>query len=475
MKVDVLLGLQWGDEGKGKVVDVLTPKYDVVARFQGGPNAGHTLEFEGQKYVLRSIPSGIFQGNKINIIGNGVVLAPDLFMDEARELEKSGHDLKSRLHISKKAHLIMPTHRILDAAYEAAKGKNKVGTTGKGIGPTYTDKVKIEDLGTTIVRFDDGQIYSKIDTRDMYEPEGLPKYVDETALYVANPSFEEDKTWGTTGSITLNGTTYNPCYTQTVKATNSQFPQVLPVQGWKAETKLSPASNFALLYSMPYSFTQYCVSPSNLGNSTSIMAPPAEFDEEAGARCLSVLSSWTAGTNAISQTAVLPAGEYIISYCLRYDCPNESRRTAPNVLTTTGGNTCTSLCGIALEDKDAKVIVWNEDRTEPTLLTTLYSLPSQAGTWEKKTIRLTVNEDQAHLTFRFGLKTTVNIGAANQVRLYADNVQIIKLEYSGTGVGAAPSADDHDRTSSLYDLQGRPLTHLPAKGLFIQDGHKVVR
>ena len=140
-KVDVLLGLQWGDEGKGKVVDVLTPRYDVVARFQGGPNAGHTLEFEGQKYVLRSIPSGIFQGDKINIIGNGVVLAPDLFMEEAMALEKSGHSLKSRLHISKKAHLIMPTHRVLDAAYEAQKGKNKVGTTGKGIGPTYTDKV----------------------------------------------------------------------------------------------------------------------------------------------------------------------------------------------------------------------------------------------------------------------------------------------------------------------------------------------
>jgi adenylosuccinate synthase len=140
-KVDVLLGLQWGDEGKGKVVDVLTPHYDVVARFQGGPNAGHTLEFEGQKYVLRSIPSGIFQGDKINIIGNGVVLAPDLFMDEARALEASGHDLKGRLYISKKAHLIMPTHRVLDAAYEAQKGKNRVGTTGKGIGPTYTDKV----------------------------------------------------------------------------------------------------------------------------------------------------------------------------------------------------------------------------------------------------------------------------------------------------------------------------------------------
>lgn len=141
MKVDVLLGLQWGDEGKGKVVDVLTPRYDVVTRFQGGPNAGHTLEFEGQKYVLRSIPSGIFQGNKANIIGNGVVLDPALFKDEVEALEASGHDLTKRLYISKKAHLILPTHRLLDTAYEQAKGDAKIGTTGKGIGPTYTDKI----------------------------------------------------------------------------------------------------------------------------------------------------------------------------------------------------------------------------------------------------------------------------------------------------------------------------------------------
>lgn len=146
MKVDVLLGLQWGDEGKGKVVDVLTPKYDVVARFQGGPNAGHTLEFEGKKYVLRSIPSGIFQGDKINIIGNGVVLDPALFKAEAEALEASGHNLKDRIRISRKAHLILPTHRILDAANEAAKGDDKVGTTGKGIGPTYTDKVSRHGL-----------------------------------------------------------------------------------------------------------------------------------------------------------------------------------------------------------------------------------------------------------------------------------------------------------------------------------------
>ena len=141
MKVDVLLGLQWGDEGKGKVVDVLTPNYDLVTRFQGGPNAGHTLEFGGEKYILRSIPSGIFQGGKMNIIGNGVVLDPLLFKQEAEGLAASGHDITKQLYISKKAHLILPTHRMLDAAYEAAKGDGKIGTTGKGIGPTYTDKV----------------------------------------------------------------------------------------------------------------------------------------------------------------------------------------------------------------------------------------------------------------------------------------------------------------------------------------------
>ena len=157
MKVDVLLGLQWGDEGKGKVVDVLTPKYDVVTRFQGGPNAGHTLEFEGQKYVLRSIPSGIFQGGKKNIIGNGVVLDPVLFRQEAESLAASGHDLTKQLCISKKAHLILPTPRVLDAAYEAAKGDAKIGTTGKGIGPTYTDKVSRNGLrvGDVLYHFED--------------------------------------------------------------------------------------------------------------------------------------------------------------------------------------------------------------------------------------------------------------------------------------------------------------------------------
>ena len=139
-KVDALLGIVFGDEGKGKVVDYFTPRYDLVARFAGGPNAGHTIIFDDKKFVLRSIPSGIFDEGKTNIIGNGCVIAPDLFMYEARELEVAGYEIVQRLHISRRAHLILPTHRVLDRAYEAAKGEGKVGTTGKGIGPTYSDK-----------------------------------------------------------------------------------------------------------------------------------------------------------------------------------------------------------------------------------------------------------------------------------------------------------------------------------------------
>ena len=137
---DLLLGLQWGDEGKGKIVDVLTSNYDIIARFQGGPNAGHTLEFDGIKHVLRTIPSGIFHANSINIIGNGVVIDPVVFQKEIEGLEKFNIDIKSKLIISRKAHLILPTHRLLDAASETAKGKAKIGSTLKGIGPTYMDK-----------------------------------------------------------------------------------------------------------------------------------------------------------------------------------------------------------------------------------------------------------------------------------------------------------------------------------------------
>jgi len=140
MKLDVLLGLQWGDEGKGKIVDVLAPDYNVIARFQGGPNAGHSLEFNQIKHVLHTIPSGVFNPDTINIIGNGVVIDPVIFMEEIEELKHLDVDIQKNLFISKRAHLILPSHRVLDAASEAAKGKTKIGSTLKGIGPTYMDK-----------------------------------------------------------------------------------------------------------------------------------------------------------------------------------------------------------------------------------------------------------------------------------------------------------------------------------------------
>jgi adenylosuccinate synthase len=146
MKIDILLGLQWGDEGKGKIVDVLTPGYDIIARFQGGPNAGHSLEFNNIKHVLHLIPSGIFHPEKINIIGNGVVIDPGVFKKEIEELEMPLNELAKRLIISSRANLILPSHRILDAAYEMQKGNTKIGSTLKGIGPAYTDKVSRNGL-----------------------------------------------------------------------------------------------------------------------------------------------------------------------------------------------------------------------------------------------------------------------------------------------------------------------------------------
>ncbi len=155
MTVDLLLGLQWGDEGKGKIVDVLTSKYDIIARFQGGPNAGHTLEFDGIKHVLRTIPSGIFHKNAINIIGNGVVMDPVVFQKEIEGLSKFDMDITSKLFISRKAHLILPTHRLLDAASEASKGKAKIGSTLKGIGPTYMDKTGRNGLRVGDIELED--------------------------------------------------------------------------------------------------------------------------------------------------------------------------------------------------------------------------------------------------------------------------------------------------------------------------------
>ena len=187
-KLDVILGLQWGDEGKGKIVDYLAEDYDIVARFQGGPNAGHTLKFGGNKYVLHTVPSGIFRENLINLIGNGVVLDPVVFQRELRSLEQSNVLFHSRLLISRKAHLILPTHRWLDAASEAHKGKSKIGSTLKGIGPTYMDKT-----GRNGLRVGDVELPS---FREQYEVLKV-KHLELLKIYPA-VSFDleaEEKTW----------------------------------------------------------------------------------------------------------------------------------------------------------------------------------------------------------------------------------------------------------------------------------------
>ena len=166
MKLDVVLGLQWGDEGKGKIVDVLAGRYPTVARFQGGPNAGHSLHFEGKSFVLRSVPSGIFRKDAKNIVGNGVVLDPITFKGECDNISKTGIPVTERIVIAKKAHLILPTHRLLDAANEAAMGKGKIGSTLKGIGPTYTDKIGRYGLRVGDILADDfPQRYARLQNR----------------------------------------------------------------------------------------------------------------------------------------------------------------------------------------------------------------------------------------------------------------------------------------------------------------------
>ncbi len=170
MKVDVLLGLQWGDEGKGKIVDVLAPQYDIVARFQGGPNAGHTIIFDGRKFVLHTIPSGIFYSHIINVIGNGVILDPYSLMREIDNLATNGFAVKQNLYISRRAHLILPTHRLLDAFYEEQKGKDKIGSTLKGIGPTYTDKISRNGVRVGDMELDNfADIYKKLSQRHIHQ------------------------------------------------------------------------------------------------------------------------------------------------------------------------------------------------------------------------------------------------------------------------------------------------------------------
>ncbi len=312
-------------------------------------------------------------------------------------------------------------------------------------------QVSIGIDGTYIVSFHDGTLVSAL------EGEAQTLYDDVTTQYLSNPGFEDDATWGTTGSITLGSTTYNPCYTQSVAATDSRWPQVLPVEGWTAENTLTAASNFALLYSMPYSFTQYCVSPSNVGNSTSIMAAPAGRDDEVQTRCLSVLNSWTNGTNAISQTTHLPKGDYVLAMDMRYSCPNEGRRIGDNIVATTGGNTCSVLCGVSLGGND------------------LYTLPTAAESWQTRQIAFSIDDEEgADATFRLGMSTTASLGAAQQVRLYVDNLRLFRVKSTPVGIGHTAFSQMPSGHGNVYDLSGRPISGKAAQGICITQGRKLL-
>ncbi len=195
MKIDVLLGLQWGDEGKGKIVDVLTPNYDIIARFQGGPNAGHTIEFEGKKFVLHTIPSGIFIQKSINVIGNGVIIDPFILRKEIGKLSEAGIDVSANLLVSRKAHIILPSHRLLDAVYEQEKGKDKIGSTLKGIGPTYTDKVSRNGLRVGDIEAPDfDKRYQKARARHMKIIERFNTDIDEF-VFDNHKFVEYEKLW----------------------------------------------------------------------------------------------------------------------------------------------------------------------------------------------------------------------------------------------------------------------------------------
>lgn len=296
-----------------------------------------------------------------------------------------------------------------------------------------------------------------IETVDLKEEQ--EEFFDVTAQFLSNPGFEEDQTYGTESKVTLNGVVYDPCYINTVKAADSKWPQVLPIQGWIPGNGLKGGSNFAVLYSMPYSTTMYCVSPSNVGNSASIMAAPAT-DDACGKRCLSILNSWDSGNNSISQTFTLPKGEYKLSFLAQYVCANEMRHINDYTIATTGDNLNYSRCGIRFGD------------------TEIYKYPRLANHWETVECPFSL-ETETQVTVSMGLETTAGVGAAYNTRLYIDQVKLYSKDEIINDVSGILGEADTENVD-VYNLQGMKLrSNVPAgqatrglsKGIYIV-GHK---
>ena len=368
-------------------------------------------------------------------------------------LTVSGADVIARL-ISLSTDATLASIRAIGNATQTATIKARVGSN------VVSKQLTIEPQGTYLITLDDGQLTA---TRQDDEQPSDQTWLDVTALYLTNPGFEQDATWATEGSITLGGVAYNPCYTQSVAPADTRFPQVLPVAGWMPAGNLATASNYAILYSMPYSDTQYCVSPSSLGNSASIMSQPARYADAAQTRCLSIMNSWTAGRNAIEQKATVKAGTYRLRFLAHYVCPNQASRTATQVQTS-GGNVNTSLCGLR------------------TPYTETYAYPAAPNTWEDITIPFEM-EETGDVTVRLGLETSQGKGAADNTRLYIDAVRIERLKTWTDGVGDLGAQDARSLPSAcgtngpeLYDLAGRRVAATTTRcGIYVSDGRKVVR
>ena len=341
------------------------------------------------------------------------------------------------------------------------KGKNTITVTAFDAGKQLSKQIELSNK-VLKVSIRGGELLVE-------EAAGFPEetaedltkgYKDITQEKLVNASFEEDETYGKAdGNVTLGSTTYNPCYVNTVAATNSKWPNILPVKGWTAGNKLSGGSNFCRMYSMPYSMTQYCVSPSNVGNYSARCSRPV-FDEDCGSRVLTVLCSWDSGSNAITQDVTLPAGKYRLLMDMRYECPNETGNNGKAV-TTSGGNTNTSLTGVKIDSK------------------TDYRYPSASNTWEQLCYDFELATEKT-ITLSLGFRTSASAGAANNTLLYIDNLQLLSYDEISAIRDAVHSNERSAETrlqdkanDQIYDLQGRRVT-APRRGIYVQNQRKVV-
>ena len=343
------------------------------------------------------------------------------------------------------------------------KGANKIvvtcnaGDHGDSKEYTLTNKiVKIslnqdEETGEGTLRFDEAAGFPEENEEDLTRG-----YKEITTEKLVNASFEEDETYGKAdGNATCDAGTFNPCYVNTVSAANSKWPNILPVKGWTAGNTLAGGSNFCRMYSMPYSTTQYCVSPKSVGNYAARCSRPIFDIDSCGQRVLTVLNSWDSGSNAITQSVTLPAGKYRLLMDARMECPNLTSNNG-SMVTTSGNNTCTSLTGIKIGTK------------------TDYRYPTENNTWQQLCYDFELNSDQ-NVTFSLGFKTSASAGAANNTLLYIDNLRLLKAEDS---VNAIRDIHQQSRiqTTTLYDLLGRQVKENPTRrGIYISNGHKIIR